>query len=151
MTVRDELERLRKKGGGVLMPSDVVEAARPKHSPLHGSFTWDDGEAAEKYRLWQARQLISVHVVLIGKKKQSTRMYVSLSTDREDGGGYRFITDVLGNAEARQTLLMDARKDMIRFREKYETLAELKDVLSAMRRHLNGKSNGRKAGVVAHR
>jgi hypothetical protein len=36
----------------------VVEAARDPNSPLHSAFTWDDAEAAEQYRLAQARVLL---------------------------------------------------------------------------------------------
>jgi hypothetical protein len=54
------LEALRRleDGHGRLVPEDVVEAAREPSSPLHGYFTWDDTEAAARYRLDQARTLI---------------------------------------------------------------------------------------------
>jgi hypothetical protein len=58
-----ELERLSKKNGG-LTPPDVVGAARPKDAPLHSAFEWDNGLAAEQFRLVQARTLIrAVQVV----------------------------------------------------------------------------------------
>lgn len=43
---------------GVLDPQDVVHAARNPNSAMHGQFEWNDGEAAEAYRLQQARALI---------------------------------------------------------------------------------------------
>lgn len=43
---------------GVLRPADVVDAARNPNSSMHSQFEWDDGEAAEAYRLQQARSLI---------------------------------------------------------------------------------------------
>ena len=36
----------------------VLDAARPASSPIHDCFDWDDSEAAEKWRLEQARELI---------------------------------------------------------------------------------------------
>jgi len=43
---------------GNLDPATVVDAATPATSPLHDYFTWDDGEAADKWRIDEARQLI---------------------------------------------------------------------------------------------
>jgi hypothetical protein len=40
---------------GKLTPSMLVEAAKPKDSPAHGGFEWDDKKAGREYRLWQAR------------------------------------------------------------------------------------------------
>ena len=134
MSVRDELERLRLLHCGVLMPEHVVNAAKPKSSPLHGSFDWNDGEAAHKWRLEQARRLIRIFVTVLGNGNQSreSRMYVSLSTDRAGEGGYRAIVDVLSDAERRATLLQDAELDMLRFRQKYAGLIELADVFMSM-------------------
>lgn len=134
MSVREELERLRKLCGGVLMPDQVVHAAKSKSSPLHNSFDWDDTEAAQKWRIEQARRLIRVFVTFIGNGEHATetRMYVSLGTDRENSGGYRAILDVLGDAGMRKQLLDDARTDMLRFRQKYAGLIELVGVFRSM-------------------
>jgi len=56
MIITHELKALERDGR--LYPADVVNAARPKSSPLHRYFDWDDRSAAEKYRLDQARALI---------------------------------------------------------------------------------------------
>lgn len=60
MSIEKVAERLREleRDNGRLIPADIVEAARDPGSPLHSHFTWDDSEAAEKYRLMQARTLI---------------------------------------------------------------------------------------------
>lgn len=51
--VYKELSRL-----GSFKPHDVVEVARDPSSPLHKYFEWNDGIAAEGYRLSQARSLV---------------------------------------------------------------------------------------------
>jgi hypothetical protein len=49
----------------VLLPEDVVEAARNPNSTMHSFFEWDDTEAARSFRLVQARWLIrSVEIVV---------------------------------------------------------------------------------------
>lgn len=48
---------------GRLTPEAVVEAAKDPDSPGHAYFDWDDGEAAHKWRISQARSILSVKVV----------------------------------------------------------------------------------------
>lgn len=57
-TVVHEFEVLRKKDGGKLLPESIVERAKSARSPLHPFFCWDDTEAAQQFRLQQARTLI---------------------------------------------------------------------------------------------
>jgi len=45
-------------GRGRLTPEQVVEAARPAESALHACFTWNNSEAAERWRIEEARELI---------------------------------------------------------------------------------------------
>lgn len=64
------LAKITEDCGGNLTPAAVVEDARSKKSPLHDQFEWDDGEAAHKYRLEQARTLIrSVRVEVVTEQK----------------------------------------------------------------------------------
>lgn len=133
MSYIDELEQIRTAKGGVLKPQDVVEFARNPKTFLHSRFTWDDGEAARKYRLWEARELIQVAVTVSDVSGATVRAYVSLSADRGNGGGYRAIDDVLSDDAMRASLLRQARGDMTRFRNKYHDLEELAGVFDAMR------------------
>jgi len=43
---------------GRITPKQVLETAKDKKSPLHSYFEWDDTEAAYKWRIEQARELI---------------------------------------------------------------------------------------------
>lgn len=43
---------------GEITPDDVVVAATPEDSPIHGLFLWDNEVAGQRYRLDQARDLI---------------------------------------------------------------------------------------------
>lgn len=49
---------------GRLTPEEVIEAARDPESPGHVYFDWDDSTAAHKWRLTQARNILSVRVVI---------------------------------------------------------------------------------------
>lgn len=132
--VLKELNRIASKRGGVLQPHDVVEAARPKASPLHDSFEWDDSEAAQQFRLWQARKLISVVVEVIPKSNTQERVWVSLKSDRVKSGGYRTIVSVLSDSGTREQLLGDALQDLKAFQQKYSRLNELAGVFKSIRK-----------------
>lgn len=125
-----ELRRIAKRSGGVLQPEDVVREAEPEKSPLHSQFTWDDTEAGRKYRLLEARQLISavVKYIRLNGKPTPIRVFVSLSPDRAHSGGYREMADVLRSEDMRRVMLADALDELRVFQEKYSHLKELASV-----------------------
>ena len=51
--IRQELIRLAEEHNGYLSPDTVVEAAADPGSVLHDRFTWDDTEAARRFRLFR--------------------------------------------------------------------------------------------------
>lgn len=86
----DELKRIAKRNKGILVAEDVVEEARPCDNLLHKYFEWDDTEAARKWRLVQARNLINVCVEIIpNTNDKESRIFVSLTTDRNNDRGWR--------------------------------------------------------------
>lgn len=138
--VKVELLRIAQSHGGLLRPADVVQAARPSTSILHPHFEWDDTEAAEKYRLNQARALIRVTVEYIAPGRSGPdRVFVSLSPDRSFGRGYRTIVSVLSDSDMRAQLLADAITELETFRRKYARLNELSEVFAAARKVIGKK------------
>lgn len=73
--IRSEIAAL--EHGGRLTPRAVVDAARDPKSALHDQFEWDDTVAAEKWRLDQARDIItSVKItVTVDKRTLSVVRY----------------------------------------------------------------------------
>lgn len=134
--VREALEAIRAAHDGILRPIDVVNEAAKPESPLHSRFQWDDTKAANEYRIWQARELITVYVEVIpGTNKGPVQVYVSMSDDRKAmGGGYRLIHDVLADPEARAKFLAEGLAELHRAEAKYGRLAELTDVFDAVRK-----------------
>lgn len=132
--IKAEIESL-KRNDGLIVPADVVEAARDEGSPLHGHFQWDDTEAGHQYRLLQARQLIRVYVHA-GKsddESEPVRAFVSLTTDRvKSGGGYRTIAEVMSDDQLREQMLADALTRLKNIQQQYRQLAELSKVWEAV-------------------
>lgn len=144
--LRSILEEIRLENGGLLRPCDMVASAKPKSSPLHDMFEWDNSAAAEQWRLQQARQIINVVVTvdpnISGNKK--LRAFVSISRDRnETGGGYRSMVEVISDAEMRKELLKEAMQSLSHWEQKYQDLAELKPIMAAAR-HVRSRQKTRK-------
>lgn len=135
MTVATELQALYQQNGG-LKPEIVVRWARlHRRSALHRRFQWDNTKAAQEYRLWQARNLITeVRVVYPDRKMR--QVYVSPVQNRKGdrATGYEALVDVLNNARKRARFLSQALAEYERINEKYVDLTELADVFAAIRR-----------------
>lgn len=113
----------------LLRAEDVVEWARKnKRSALHTQFNWNDRDAAERYRIDQARALIRL-IVIPGTRRSR---YVSLTIDRVDSGGYRDVEIVMRSSALRAVRLRDALLELNRIRQKYAELEELTAVFAAI-------------------
>lgn len=119
---------------GALTADAVLNDAAAASSPLHHLFTWDDTEAADRYRQAQARQLIArVRVKVIAAEDSEpirVRAYVSrreIGKAGEDlpSGAYLPIEDVAGATDAQASLLRAIRRDIRRLRTKYAGTEEL--------------------------
>lgn len=134
--VKAELDRLKAaNGNNRLDPKMVVAAARDRKNPLHSFFTWNTREAAEKNLLNEARELIreyTITVTITNNEPIQVRHFVSLSTDRVHGGGYRAIADVLNDEQMTEQLLADALAELQIFQAKYARLQKLLPVFEAI-------------------
>lgn len=130
--IKQELEGLAEANGGLLMPEAVVEFAKDPNTALHSRFEWDDTEAAQKYRLWQARQIIKVMVDFTPAEKKEYQVFVSMKTDRYNGGGYRQMVEIMSDEQSQRQLLIQAHADFRLWQRKYEQLKELAPVFAQM-------------------
>jgi len=127
---QDELKALYEKSPTrTLRPEAVVEYAKNEATELHRYFTWDDCEAAQAYRVMQARSLIRVAVHVIEETQESVRAFVSLTPDRKTGAGYRATVDVMDDAQLMAQLLKDAQAELAAFKRKYARLRAAGELL----------------------
>ncbi len=126
-----ELNLLMKQHDGLLTAEAVLEQAEQPSSALHTFFTWDESEAAHKWRLVEARQLITSIKIAQGGEAQVRRL-VSLNVDRKHGGGYRLLEEVLERPDLRQHLLETALAELNAIQRKYQNLQELELVWGAV-------------------
>lgn len=114
-----------------LTPSLVLDTARDPGHVLHRHFNWDDTDAAERYRLDQARALIrSFRVVFRDDDEQHrVRSYVSVASDT--GPVYRATEDVLTDDFSRTLLMTGLKRDLAALQRKYGHLEEYAAIVLA--------------------
>jgi hypothetical protein len=130
MSIESELLDLQ-DAAGMIHAARVVEwAAANPGSDLNPQFDWDNESAGPKYRLQQARRLISIHIRF--EEQPERRGTISLVPDRRNGGGYRAVGDVMRNSEMRQQALRQALLEARRWQENYRWLSELARVFEQL-------------------
>jgi hypothetical protein len=118
---------------GRLTPADVVDVAQSEDHPLHDRFTWDDGEAAEKWRLEEASHLIrTTRVVREIVDHGKARVVVVRAFPNIAGEDYIPMDVVLGRPDLEQALLEEMRADIRELERKYKAhLALFHEVLTS--------------------
>jgi hypothetical protein len=148
--VGEELQRIAKANGERLTPEIVLRNAAMETSPLHDRFTWDNTEAAQQWRLWEASNLIrSVKVVTEVHPQDEPVLVrafvnVSASPDGEDAGNsvYVPLKVALKVNDYRTQMLENAGRELESFRKKYSVLQELSGlfaVIDQLKHELVGK------------
>ena len=131
---RKLLEKMARQNGGVLMIDDVIKEAQDEGSILHSYFEWDDSEAAVQYRREQARSLIQkCRITVLTSEPTHVRAFVSLPSDRESGGGYRMVADVMNNTSLREEFVHDLQLTIARWTKKLHLIdSDLADLIVQM-------------------
>lgn len=132
-------------------PAAIVERAKAPDAPLHGCFQWDDSEAADQYRLMQARFMlrslqVQVRAVVEAAggpptdeaDKRWVRAFVStVAPDPEDPQqsrrGYVSVVRALVEPERRRSFVADALADLRAAERKCALVKELAGYVEPLR------------------
>lgn len=140
-TVGECLARLQHANGGKLTPEIVLNFAKRKSSPLHGYFTWDDTEAAQKCRTVEAYSILRA-VVIVEKddeddEPRAVRAFVNdAPIGNLEKGSYRAVGSVLSSSKMRAEMLKKAMWEAECWMKRYEKLAALAGVMKVFGRAL---------------
>lgn len=100
-----EIEQIK----GRVTPKTLLERARPKTSPIHKLFEWDDSVAAEKHRVEQARRLIASVTITVVNVAHPVRQYHSVPVRIATGAGRReFVTRAVAVANTEHMMNISA-------------------------------------------
>lgn len=128
---------------GQFTPQQVVDAARPKNSPLHEYFEWNDSAAAELYRLNQARKIIQCLVVDI--EGEEIREFHNVFVKEEDRRMYVRADRAMRAEPLWKQVLETALQEAVSWRKRYESLKQLQPIVVAIknieREHEKNKNN----------
>lgn len=131
----EEIENMPRTNGALESQTYVDYARNNPDSEAYKTLEWDDSIAAENWRKEQARAIIrAVRYRDISDHSQATDVNETIPVvvrpyyNLERGKGYEDINVILADADKHKKLLNNAREDMIRYREKYFMLEELKPI-----------------------
>lgn len=123
------IELLRKQCKGEITPKDIVDDARHGNSPLHSFFEWDEGAAAEAYRLGQARGLIrSVVAIYTSPNKPALRTRAYVHIPEHGAEHYRELGHAMSQSKTRTMILQRALNEFQQWRKRYQDLKELSEL-----------------------
>lgn len=125
--VADEISSI----GISVKPEEIVDKARDESTELHKCFEWDDTKAAEKYRVYQARQIVC-HLIVkeVNDDPQKHEVRFFYKTDNQEG--YKPTSYIMRNKDEYHKLLERALAELSAFKKKYSTLKELEGVWEAI-------------------
>lgn len=115
--------------GDDVTPQQIVEAAKEESSELHKCFEWDDTVAAQKYRVFQARQVVC-NLIIAKPEDKPEAPTVRYFHKTETGAGYKPATFVFKVDSEYQNLLQRAWSELRAFKAKYSCLKELDEILA---------------------
>lgn len=116
-------------GNDKITPQEMIEKARDEQSELHKCFEWNDTVAAEKYRLQQARNVLSMLVFKPKTEEEQPVRIFSLTTEKSM---YQPTKQFLVQADEYQDLLKRALAELETFKRKYRTINELEGLFEAI-------------------
>lgn len=106
--------------------SELVELARPKRSPIHDLFTWDDSAAAEKWRVHEARVLIRTYSIEVTKTSpEDALIHVPVEKGHRGEGYYTKASALVKSVSAFDRALGEAESKLSSAQNAVNTLREL--------------------------
>jgi len=124
------LWKIREENGDVLTPIQIVDKAKAKSSPIHEYFEWDDTIAGEKYRIFQARNLIGRIEIIVesdGEEDQIRAFHnISVQDGEEHERGYVTLHDIQSNKDYLEIVLAGALDEIKSWQKRYSQYKRLK-------------------------
>jgi len=132
-----ELTRIQEKYGEVT-PKLLLDESRNKNAVLHKCYEWNDKKAAEGYRLWQSKLIMSCLTVKYEEvdeatatvKEISVRAFQNVSEERN--GKFIHVKEAMETEEYRKAILRRALNELSLFRRKYSDLSELSKLFTVV-------------------
>lgn len=113
--------------GEDVSPAQIVEYARKPNAELHRCFTWNDAEAANKYRIFEARQVVCNLIIRKEKGEKQEPTPIRLFHKIENGH-YKPLTLIVQNEDEYESLLRQCKEALQSLKRKYSSLSEYQEI-----------------------
>lgn len=110
-------------------PQQILEKARDSNTELHKCFTWDDTEAAEKWRISEARAVVRNLKIIEqkpDKQTEPTTIRVFYKTDNESG--YKPTKLILKKPDEYKVLVERCRSELLAIKQKFNSISEYEEI-----------------------
>lgn len=125
----------REKSG--LTGENVLKYAINPRNPLHKLFDWDNSIASEKWRLYQAYQIVNKIKVVIEGKLYNGFESLKVEVDNEFLREYKPMLEIRNDKELREQLIQTALIYLNSWKIKYQNIVELKPLVSTINKFQN--------------
>lgn len=122
-----EIQSIQEDNRGIASPKAIVARARDPRNPLHPAFTWPDNEAAEKWRRYEARQLVRALRIHFEANGAPSPALVNVRLER-GSRGYMNTDQALERLDLRAQVLREALKLYLALARRFSALSELAEV-----------------------
>lgn len=127
--LHNELLAIRERHGR-LTPELVLDEARDPNHRLHSHFTWDDGEAAERWRLTQAAGLLrAVKVAVDPSRPADLRAFVAVRGADSHRSDYVPVEEAMADDFTRRLVLRTMEREWKTLRRRYKDMSEFAELV----------------------
>lgn len=120
---KDEIESI----GSDVKPQQIVDYAKNPDTELHKCFTWDNDVAAEKWRLYEARQVVC-NLVIVETNSDDEDIQIRAFHKVDNDEGYKSFRIILKNKDEYEKLLERCLSDLRALKNKYQNLSEYQEI-----------------------
>lgn len=110
-------------------PQQILEKARDGNTELHKCFTWDDTEAAEKWRISEARSVVrNLKIVEVKPDKEPEPTTIRVFYKTDNSGGYKPTKLILNKPDEYKTLVERCRSELLAVKQKFQNISEYEEI-----------------------
>lgn len=117
---------------GVLTPAVVLAEARATDHPLHNRFEWDDSIAGERWRVYQAHELIQCVRVTYQETDGTVKSVRAFHCVRgPQGHTYQTADEIIHDPLLTEMVMRDMEREWRSLRDRYDRFDEFRQMITA--------------------
>ncbi len=120
-----------KSDDGGVTPHALLNASRKEDSLLHSRFNWNNSDAGEKFRIWQARELLNSMTVEIDGSPVKGYQSLVIEVNEQKVHKYYSVNTIMSSEELKKKALTQLAKNVrstlkayAKHKEVYELVSE---------------------------